>query len=173
MPRLSAPAVANAIDTVQAMDHRQKERLADEIFRTQPNMLGSILVLPKLGVSMVKVEFALGVLLVCFQAMKESGLAWPVITEDEQERQLARFVSVTRLGEDIAHSLRGRVLRRYIAAHPETALATYVASDTAKWVGEVVADESDKYVMLAVWNLVNCIACVDLPRKRSTNSSLT
>ena len=83
------------------MDRQWKEQLADEIFRVQPNMLGSILVLPNLGVSMEKVEFALGVLLVCFQAMKDSGLAWPVITEAEQARQLARFVSITRLGEDI------------------------------------------------------------------------
>ena len=91
MSRLSTESVEKAVDAVQAMDRAQKERLADEIFRMQPNMLGSILVLPRLGVPMEKVEFAVGVLLVCFQAMKESGLAWPVITEDEQERQLARF----------------------------------------------------------------------------------
>ncbi len=116
------------------MDRAQKERLADEIFRMQPNMLGSILVLPRLGVPMEKVEFAVGVLLVCFQAMKESGLAWPVITEDEQERQLARFVAATRLGEDIAPSLRSRALRRYIAAHPEKGLAaTWRAIRRSGW----------------------------------------
>lgn len=166
MPRLAIPAVANAINTVQAMDRQWKEQLADEIFRVQPNMLGSILVLPSLGVSMEKVEFALGVLLVCFQAMKDSGLAWPVITEAEQARQLARFVSITRLGEDIGPALQRRALRRYIAAHPEKALAAYVASETAKWLGEITGDESDKYVVLAVWNLVNCIAFVNLPRVR-------
>jgi hypothetical protein len=100
--------------------------------------------------------------------MKESGLAWPVITEDEQERQLARFLVATRLGEDIASSLRSRALRRYIAAHPEKALAAYVASDTSKWLGEIAADESDKYAMLAVWNLVNCIAFAELPRSKRT-----
>jgi hypothetical protein len=146
----------------------QKERLADEIFRMQPSMLGSILVLSRLGVPIEKVEFAVGVLLVCFQAMKESGLAWPVITEDEQERQLARFVAATRLGEDITPSLRSRALRRYISAHPEKSLAAYVASDTSKWLGEIAADESDKYAMLAVWNLVNCIAFAELPRSKHT-----
>lgn len=170
MSRLSTESVEKAVDAVQAMDRPQKERLADEIFRMQPNMLGSILVLPRLGVPMEKVEFAVGVLLVCFQAMKESGLAWPVITEDEQERQLARFVAATRLGEDIAPSLRSRALRRYIAAHPEKSLAAYVASDTSKWLGEVAADESDKYAMLAVWNLVNCIAFAELPRSKRTKS---
>ena len=168
MSRLSTESVAKAVDAVQAMDRAQKERLADEIFRMQPNMLGSILVLPRLGVPMEKVEFAVGVLLVCFQAMKASGLAWPVITEDEQERQLARFVAATRLGEDIAPSLRSRALRRYISAHPEKSLAAYVASDTSKWLGEIAADESDKYAMLAVWNLVNCIAFAELPRSKRT-----
>ena len=69
MSRLSTESVEKAVDAVQAMDRAQKERLADEIFRMQPNMLGSILVLPRLGVPMEKVEFAVGVLLVCFQAM--------------------------------------------------------------------------------------------------------
>jgi len=165
MSRLSTESVAKAVDAAQAMDRAQKERLADEIFRMQPNMLGSILVLPRLGVPMEKVEFAVGV---CFQAMKASGLAWPVITEDEQERQLARFVAATRLGEDITPSLRSRALRRYISAHPEKSLAAYVASDTSKWLGEIAADESDKYAMLAVWNLVNCIAFAELPRSKRT-----
>ena len=49
MSRLSTESVEKAVDAVQAMDRAQKERLADEIFRMQPNMLGSILVLPRLG----------------------------------------------------------------------------------------------------------------------------
>ena len=153
MSRLSTESVEKSVDAVQAMDRAQKERLADEIFRMQPNMLGSILVLPRLGVPMEKVEFAVGVLLVCFQAMKESGLAWPVITEDEQSASSRVSWRRRALGEDIAPSLRSRALRRYIAAHPKS-LAAYVASDTSKWLGEVAADESDKYAMLAVWNLV-------------------
>ena len=77
-------------------------------------------------------------------------------------------LAATRLGEDIAPSLRSRALRRYISAHPEKSLAAYVASDTSKWLGEIAADESDKYAMLAVWNLVNCIAFAELPRSKRT-----
>ena len=40
-------ALARAIKSVHAMDLRQKESLADEVFRVQPNMLGSILVLQR------------------------------------------------------------------------------------------------------------------------------
>ena len=45
-----------------------------------------------------------------------------------------------------------------------------MASDTSKWLGEIAADESDKYAMLAVWNLVNCIAFAELPRSKRTKS---
>jgi len=37
MSRISSQALARAIDAVHAMDFRQKEDLADEVFRIQPN----------------------------------------------------------------------------------------------------------------------------------------
>jgi hypothetical protein len=67
-----------------------KEALADEIHRCQPHMLASCLVQSRLGVEPTAVEFLLNILLVCYQSMKESGLWWPVIIEDEQERQMQR-----------------------------------------------------------------------------------
>ena len=49
-------------------------------------------------------DFLIDLLLICFQAMKESGLTWPLITEDEQEHQMGRFVATERwprsLGQD-------------------------------------------------------------------------
>jgi hypothetical protein len=33
----------------------------------------------------------------------------------------------------------------------------------------IVPEESDKYVMLAIWNLVNCIAFVALPGSKGKN----
>ncbi len=51
----------------------QQEDLADEIFKAQPNMFGSILTLPKMGVPTDRMEFPVKMLLVCFQAVKESG----------------------------------------------------------------------------------------------------
>ena len=51
MPRISLPALGTAIKKVRAMDMQDKERLADELFLKQPNMLGSVLALSQLGVS--------------------------------------------------------------------------------------------------------------------------
>jgi hypothetical protein len=80
MSRVSQKAVVNAVKSVSAMDLRQKEALADELFRAQPNMFGSVLVLQRMGVTLAKMDFALNLLFICFQAMKETGLAWPLVT---------------------------------------------------------------------------------------------
>ena len=111
MSRISTDAMARALIAAQAMDLQQKEQLADEIFRAQPNLLGSVVVLPQLGVALSKVEFAVEILFVCFLATKESGLTWPVITEVDQDRQLQRFVAITRFGNDLGESLRERSMQ--------------------------------------------------------------
>jgi hypothetical protein len=70
--------VQAAID-VNAMGQAEKVGLADEIFAQQPNLLASVLALPRMGVGMVQLEVPLHILLVTFQAMKLSGLAWPIV----------------------------------------------------------------------------------------------
>ena len=68
-----AVMVQAAID-VKGMNQAQKVRLADEIFAQQPNMLASILALPRMGVGMVELEVPLHILLVTFQAMRRSAM---------------------------------------------------------------------------------------------------
>ena len=43
MSRISRASLDRAIGKVRAMDLKQKEQLADEVFRTQPHMLASFL----------------------------------------------------------------------------------------------------------------------------------
>lgn len=74
----------------------QKEQLADELARAQPHLFASFLVQHRLGVCLAKMDFLLDILLIGFQAMKESGQTWPLITEDEQDRQMARLVTTVR-----------------------------------------------------------------------------
>ena len=102
-------------------------------------------------------------LFIFFLAMKESGLTWPVITEDDQDRQLRRFTAISRFTDDLSDDLRVRSMQQYIADHPEKELLAYVTVETNKWMARSVPEESDKYAMLAIWNLVNCIAFVALP----------
>jgi hypothetical protein len=56
---------------VRGMSQAQKVSLADEIFLHQPNMLASILTLPRMGVDLAQLEVPIHILLVTFQAMSE------------------------------------------------------------------------------------------------------
>lgn len=162
MSRISRQALVSAVARVGAMDLTQKEQLADELFRAQPHVFASFLVQQQLGVSLVKRDFLLDILLVCFQAMKESGLSWPLFTEDEQDRQVRRLVATVKFSDDLRGSLRDRALQQFIDAHPEKDLFAFVQSETAKWLQRAEPEESDKFVVMAALNLVACIAFVPL-----------
>lgn len=171
MSRISRNAMVLAISKIRAMDAKQKEQLADEVFRAQPHLLGLFLVQTRLGVSLEKMEFLLGILLVSFQAMKESGLTWPVITEDDLDRQSGRFVAIAKFGDDLSKSLRNQSMLQYIEDHPEKELLAYVQMEAMNWLKRIVAEESDRYVMLAAWNIVNCIAFVSMPTPNATSDA--
>jgi hypothetical protein len=162
MSRISIENLAAAIRKVSAMSLAQKEALADEIHRRQPHVLASCLVQSRLGAKPAALEFLLHVLLVCYQSMKESGLQWPVITEDEQDRQMQRWVAAVQFSKDSAGSVAERAREQYIAQHPEQPLLAFVLSETDRWRRQVSEcdqeSESDKFVMMAAENLVNCIA---------------
>ena len=79
MGAITQAAMVQADRDVRGMSQAQKVSLADEIFARQPNMLASVLALPRMGVGMVELEVPLHILLVTFQAMKRSGRAWPVV----------------------------------------------------------------------------------------------
>jgi hypothetical protein len=102
MGRLTQWAVIEADVAVRRMSHDQRVRLADEIYALQPNMLASILALPRLVVDMAHLEVALHILLVTFQAMKLSGHQWPLITEDIQDDCLQRLTIRARFNDGLA-----------------------------------------------------------------------
>lgn len=149
-------ALVSAIKKIRAMDMGQKEKLADELFRQQPNMFGSFLVQQQMGVSVEKMEFLLEILFICFQCMKESGLIWPLITEDEQDKQLARYVATVKFGEDLSPTLQDRAMKQYIESHPEQQLVAFVTVEIKDWLNRIIPEDTDRYVMLAAVNLVNC-----------------
>jgi hypothetical protein len=163
MARVSIAHVVAAIKKVQAMDTPQRFALAEEIYRAQPHMLASCLVQKQMGVDEVSVNMLLNILLVCFQAMKESPYHWPLISEEEQDRYLQRYVGAVRFSEEMADPVAGDQARRqYVESHPEQPLLAYVMGENNRWLADVAERgaeaESDKYVMMASVNLVNCIA---------------
>lgn len=168
--RISTRHIAAALRKVRAMDVTQQIALADEIKITQPNLLASCLVQAQLGADQNTVGFLLNILLVCNQAMHASGLHWPLITVEEQERQMARMVGSVNFSEELRDSTADAARSRYVAAHPEQPLLAFVLGECGGWLRELARTkaekESDKYVLMAAVNLVNCIAYAAVPTRQ-------
>ncbi|MDQ1818166.1 hypothetical protein RBA41_33195 [Massilia sp. CCM 9210] len=162
MPRITAQHLARAIETLRTMTMERKTALADDVFQQQPTLFGSFLVLTRFGVSFEKMEFLLERLFVCFLAMRQSGIQWPRITEDELDKQAARFSATVSFADGMGPALAGQSLSEYTTGHPEPHLLAYVTTEMTQWLATVQPEESDKYVMLAAMNIVNCIAHVPL-----------
>lgn len=158
MSRISFDTLKVPRSKIEAMDLRQKELLLDEIYQNQPHLLGLVLVQQTLGVSLEKIDFLLNILLNCFQSMKESGLKWSKITEDEIEKQMDRFVATVNFATDLGSSLQNQSIQQYIDGHHEIALLAYVQVETENWLKRIKPEESDKNLIIAAMTFVNCIA---------------
>ncbi len=155
--RISIDHVGQAVAKLQAMDLAHKEQLADELAKEQPALFASFLAQHKVGVSYEKMEFLLGILFVCYLAMKQSGLQWAVVTAGEVEACMARYVDSVHFGEDLDPQQQHELVIQFVAAHPEQVLLAYVQVETANWLRRVHPENSDRFVMLAAANMVNCI----------------
>ena len=145
---------------VNRMNAQQKVQLADEIYAQQPNLLASILVLPRFGVDTLQLEVPIHVLLVTFQAMKLCGHALPTISEDIQETCLQRLTATIKFTEDVPPDLVDQVITQFCADHPERYLLAFVYG----YLGENdllrVRTDAEKFLLLAALNLVECVAYV-------------
>ena len=90
--------------------------------------------------------------------MKASGHTWHLVSQDEQEQQMARLAGSIKFGADLNEHLQYLASQQYIEAHDEKYLLAFVINECTSWLKTIQAVESDKYVLLAVINLVNCIA---------------
>ncbi len=160
--RITQPTLLRAIARVKSMDENEKGQLTAEIRRDQPHLFDSCLVQAQLGVPVEKIAFLLHLLFVCFQAMKESGLVWPVISEEEMDRQMNRFVGLVKLGEGLEDELKHKANQQYVDEHSEPELLAYIQVETSAWLERIEREDTDKFLLLAAWNLVNCIASVPL-----------
>ena len=145
------------------MSPAEKSVLMEEICKHQPNLLASCLVRQRLDTSGHAAEFLSRILLVSFQAMKESGRRWPLISEEEWELQLERLRGAIFLSEDLVDRAQAHAARaQYVKNHPEAPLLAYVIREFTLWLMELAEQgaesESDKFVMMAGINIVNCIS---------------
>lgn len=170
--RISLEHVATAVRKLRLMDMPQKTAIIDEIYVKQPNLLASCVAQRNLGADEQTVEFLLNLLLTCYVAMRESGFEWPLINETDQERELQRTVGAILFSEELTDPAAADAARaQYISAHPEQPLLALVTTECNAWLQDLTQrsaeKESDKYVMMASVNLVNCIAHAAAHRRRA------
>ena len=156
MTAISLSELATADIAVRRMNLQQRVQLADEIHAYQPQLLASVLVMPTYGVTNVQLDVLINLLLVFYQAMKVSGRAWPVVTEDVQERCLKRVVGRVRFIEGLAPELQTQAVTDALADHPEKQMLALVFGEMKAMLG--IKTEAEKMLVLAALNLVECIA---------------
>ena len=126
MTLISQAVLARAAIDVNRMSAAQKVQLADEIYVKQPNLLASILVLPRFGVSALQLEAPIHVLLVTYQAIKRCGHTLPVISEDVQDACMQRLTATIRFTEGVPPALASQMITQHCADHPERNLLAFV-----------------------------------------------
>ena len=129
MSRIDMPVLVRSIQQVRAMTLAQKEHLADDMFRSQPTLLSACLVQHRMGIPFEKMEFLMELIFICFQGMKESGLTWPLIDENQWERQLELLVANVKFTEGLNNDLHRQSLQQYIEGHPEKMLFAFVMGE--------------------------------------------
>ena len=140
------------------MDLKNKELVCDEIFSEQPNLLGSVLVMKKMGNTLKDVDVLLNILIVLHLALKESGVKIAEISEQEQDRELKLLTSVITFSEGMGSRLVDSSINQFISDQKYPFLLTYVI-DTMKDAGFYVnQNEISKYLIMAGVNLVACIS---------------
>ena len=158
MASISSRNLVDAVLRVDRMTFQDRERLAEEIHARQPNLFFSVLVLQRYGASLAQIEVVLNLLLVFYEAMKCSGASWPVISEDVQERCLARISGRVRFIEGLPPQLQAQATAEAVGDHPEQQLLAYVFGKFKEEGFLGIETEAQKMLMLAALNLVECIA---------------
>lgn len=157
-PSVRAEHLAAAIQAATEMDLKEKEAVCDALYAGQPNLLGSVLVLPSLGVSMETVDAVLNILIVLHLAVERSGQALATVSEQEQERQLRRFTAAVRFTEGLDAQSFTQSIQQTPAYSKENILLAYVIDALRRDGITDQPQENAKYPMMAAINLVNCIA---------------
>lgn len=165
MAVITQAVLSEAAIAVDAMGLAEQAQLADEVFAHQPNLLASVLVLQRMGVSLPQMDVPIHILLVAYQAMKTSGHTWPVISEDTQESCLRRLTRRIRSTHGSGRRSLQRTIQHYIDEHREPYLLAFAYGYLEENDLLGVRTDAEKSLLLATLNLVECIAYAAVPTR--------
>jgi hypothetical protein len=138
--------------------------MADELYLAQPNLLLSVLALNRSsGASMEQTEALIELLLVIWLAMKASNHQWPLITEEMQQKSLAKLAGKIRLYEELPASRKEKHIKQHLDTHPEPHLLALVHTELENQGWLQIQDNTVKEIVLVSLNLVECVATASRP----------
>jgi len=112
---------------VMSLDLRGKEKLVDEIFVHQPNLLGTAIVLSKLGVPLEKAEEVFFILLVLYEVFqKRSGLELSLITEDMIEKANDNNTAMLKYLDKEGMKTGMKLIGKSMLNHPQKSAIAFV-----------------------------------------------
>ena len=158
MLAISKSTLADAITAVGKMDTRQRELLASDIHSHQPLLLASVLAQQQFGASLEQIEVLLNVLLVSYRAMKNSSHAWPLVTEEIQERCFARFAGRIRFLEGLTNAKKAMAISDAVTEHSEKWLLAFVFDELQTHDLLVIDTDAKKFLVLCALGIVECVA---------------
>src|SRR5680860_2803 len=158
--KIKKKSLADSIRKVQQMSMQEKESFFDEIYIEQPNLLASVLVQQQMGNSLKQMEVLINILLVSYVALKESGIKISKISEDLQDKEMARFVASVKFTEGLSPSSIEDSLQQYVSSQNEKILLAFALNEMLDFGFTHLENESSKYLIMAGINMVNCISAV-------------
>jgi hypothetical protein len=158
MALISSRDLVDAVLRVERMTFKERERLAEEVHARQPNLFFSVLALQRYGVTLEQMEVVLMLLLVLYESMKGRGISWPVMSEEVQERCLARISGRVRFIEGLTPPQQTQATADAGSDHPEPQLLACVFGKFKDNGLLGIKTEAKKMLMPAALNLVECIA---------------
>ena len=155
---ITTETLQNAIKMYRSMSNPAKESLADEVASTQPHLLASVIVLPRMSVSMEKTEIALETLLIIYLTFQISDRKLPAISESALSRSLDCFVADVKFSEELPSFLADDSILQSPAIKRQPALMAFALSQLEAFSSRTRGPASEKYLMLCVFNIVRSIS---------------
>ncbi len=158
MTKINETNLTKAIIFAQKMDIKHKEKVCDEIFLQQPNLLLSLLALSQFECSMIEIEPLIEVLIVIHFALKEAGIKLKKISEQDQENELKKFVQAVKFTEGYETSLIDASIQQYLEYTNEPWLTAHVISVLK--ISKVLENKNEniKHLYMAAFCLIGCIS---------------
>ena len=162
MTKIRVKSLAHAVAQTKSMDLKQKEAEFDRIFKEQPNLLGSVIVLHNMGRSYEEIDVLLNLLLVSFMALKHGKIQIETVSEKLQVRELDRYAGHIKFLDGLSKKDHGKAMADYIDSHNENILLAFATDEMNNAGFPHIEEESAKYLMSCGINIVNCIAAAKI-----------